>query len=721
MNQGTLLKGKLFFVGAFALFFAACGDSGGGKEALTPEEVGVATIEDLPNCSKTREGDSVLVGKDSLAYVCHGGKWVSAESTDGDSAKTGPASSSVKDSLQGSLASGVQTIDDLPNCSKNREGDSVLVVEKSQTYICRSGKWEEKKNLIDSVKTEDDLPACTKGHEGDSAYVSGEYAVYVCSGNVWKKDQSVIQVYKSADDMPNCLKKLVDVEAISTADSAIFLCDGERWQEMATTYASAEKLPNCTDNREGNQAFLLDTREKFQCAGKRWKSVEEWSDAPESSSTQSSSSKGSSASSSPVEYGALTDSRDGQTYKTVVIGSQTWMAENLNYDDGHGVCPMKESENCEKYGRLYSFTEGDSSSKSDICPTGWRMPDSLDYAELIAYVSKNNGGEPVGVSLKATTGWVSAGETIIIEGDGTAHGSVDSTRVGASRGTDRFGFAALPAGSCWGKQCYVGDDTRFIFSTPWYGNGSYKLAFDKDSLIYDKDGGFGYISVRCLKGEASSSTVSSTSSSSNESSSGSAFGTLTDSRDGQTYKTVTIGTQTWMAENLNYETTNSYCYNDTATYCDKYGRLYTWAAAMDSVGSWSTNGKGCGYGKTCSPSYPVRGVCPSGWHLPSQAEWEALFTAVGGQSTAGQKLKSMSGWSSSGNGMDAFGFSALPTGFRDSEGNYFKNDGDFTTFCSSTENDSYNAYFVVLSYNGDDAFLYNDYKYYGFSVRCLKN
>ena len=101
--------------------------------------------------------------------------------------------------------------------------------------------------------------------------------------------------------------------------------------------------------------------------------------------------------------------------------------------------------------------------------------------------------------------------------------------------------------------------------------------------------------------------------------------TLTDSRDGQTYKTVTIGTQTWMAENLNYETANSYCYKDSAKYCAKYGRLYTWAAAMDSAGAWSSNGKGCGDGTTCSPTYPLRGVCPSGWHLPTVDE----FTTYG--------------------------------------------------------------------------------------------
>ena len=145
---------------------------------------------------------------------------------------------------------------------------------------------------------------------------------------------------------------------------------------------------------------------------------------------------------------------------------------------------------------------------------------------------------------------------------------------------------------------------------------------------------------------------------------------MTDERDGQTYKTVTIGTQTWMAENLNYETAKSYCYGDNVTNCAKYGRLYTWAAAMDSAGTWTTNGLSCGYSKTCLPTYPVRGVCPEGWHLPTQMEWNTLFTAVGGQSTAGLKLKSSPGWNSRGNGTDAFGFSALPAGDRSYNGNY---------------------------------------------------
>ena len=196
-------------------------------------------------------------------------------------------------------------------------------------------------------------------------------------------------------------------------------------------------------------------------------------------------------------------------------------------------------------------------------------------------------------------------------------------------------------------------------------------------------------------------------------------GTMTDSRDGRTYKTVTIGSQTWMAENINYETDSSFCYGDTLANCTKYGRLYTWAAAMDSVGIWSTNGKGCGYGTTCSPTYPVRGVCPEGWHLPTKAEFKTLFTAVDGQSTADKVLKSTSGWNSSGNGTDAFAFSALPAGYRNYYGEYFY-EGDNAYFWSSTEDDSKFAYNMYLYYDDGNAYMYN-YKYYGFSVRCLKD
>jgi uncharacterized protein (TIGR02145 family) len=184
-----------------------------------------------------------------------------------------------------------------------------------------------------------------------------------------------------------------------------------------------------------------------------------------------------------------------------------------------------------------------------------------------------------------------------------------------------------------------------------------------------------------------------------------------------------------MAQNLNYKTANSYCYNDKDSNCSKYGRLYTWAAAMDSAGKWSLDGSGCGYGldKRCAPRYPVQGVCPVGWHLPSVSEWNTLLTGypVGGEVTAGKVLKSTSGWISSGNGTDAYSFSALPAGIRfptvvrgvyDLEGNY-------AYFWSSTEFGDSHAYYMYLFYSSDGAELLDTdvFKNDAISVRCLKN
>ena len=244
---------------------------------------------------------------------------------------------------------------------------------------------------------------------------------------------------------------------------------------------------------------------------------------------------------------------------------------------------------------------------------------------------------------------------------------------------------------------------------------------------------------------SSSSVKSSSSSSVKQSSSSVGFidpddvvvtGTMTDSRDNKVYKTVTIGTQTWMAENLNYAYTSvpykfdskcgsytsdstSWCYDDDPSNCDKYGRLYTWAASMDSIGTWSTNGIGCGYGSTCSPTYPVRGICPTGWHMPTKAEFETLFTAVGGSFQAAKRLKSTSGWEAAGKAIDAYGFSALPAGARDNKG-AFSSPGLYASFWSATEFRDY-AYNIFLY--GNDEFAYLKYvdKYLGLSVRCIKD
>lgn len=144
------------------------------------------------------------------------------------------------------------------------------------------------------------------------------------------------------------------------------------------------------------------------------------------------------------------------------------------------------------------------------------------------------------------------------------------------------------------------------------------------------------------------------------------MGTMTDSRDGKKYKTVKIGKQVWMAENLNYAylqptstvDSSSWCYNDSAVYCEKYGRIYTWAAAMDSAGEFSTNGQGCGFGVICSPDYPVRGVCPEGWHLPELAEIKTLYKVA--KTPSNLKMRGFEEHTTFENATNATGFSAIP-------------------------------------------------------------
>jgi uncharacterized protein (TIGR02145 family) len=171
-------------------------------------------------------------------------------------------------------------------------------------------------------------------------------------------------------------------------------------------------------------------------------------------------------------------------------------------------------------------------------------------------------------------------------------------------------------------------------------------------------------------------------------------GTFTDPRDSQTYRTVKMPDgKIWMAQNLNYITSDSWCYGNDPANGKKYGRLYTWGAAIKA--------------------------CPSGWHLPSREEWDNLLEAVG--SNAGKKLKSKSGWNSGGNGTDDYGFSALPGGRRNNFDGSFNTAGGHGFWWSATERGSSYAYIRLMYYNYDSVDEDYNYKVYGFSVRCLRD
>jgi uncharacterized protein (TIGR02145 family) len=172
-------------------------------------------------------------------------------------------------------------------------------------------------------------------------------------------------------------------------------------------------------------------------------------------------------------------------------------------------------------------------------------------------------------------------------------------------------------------------------------------------------------------------------------------GTFTDPRDGQTYRTVKIGNQTWMAENLKFYAEGSVCFGEGShvrgldeetreprrvilsdieiqANCVRYGRLYNWATAMELPSTCNNN--------VCASQVQTphhQGICPAGWHIPSGAEWEALVNHAGGSSVAGVRLRSREGWHIDSYyipGTDDYGFSALPGGIGHG---YDGLDGDF--------------------------------------------
>lgn len=221
---------------------------------------------------------------------------------------------------------------------------------------------------------------------------------------------------------------------------------------------------------------------------------------------------------------------------------------------------------------------------------------------------------------------------------------------------------------------------------------------------------------------------------------------ITDNRDGQVYKTVTIGNQTWMAENLNYAYTGvkylsgefaihssdstSWCYDDNPKNCDRYGRLYTWSAAIDSVAlaKDTTNPQICGYGKVCSLPSPFRGICPESWHLPTKAEWEALINSVGGFDLAVSALLSTSSWCGGVNGSNTYGFSVLPSGhYLGNSYGLFELSCYFAEFWTTDEydgeccNDGFYSYFLRFYPYLNITSLGAGNKDYGYSIRCVKD
>jgi uncharacterized protein (TIGR02145 family) len=376
--------------------------------------------------------------------------------------------------------------------------------------------------------------------------------------------------------------------------------------------------------------------------------------------------------------GHFTDARDGEIYKTVKIGTQTWLAENLRYyAEG-----SKSRDPC----RFYDWK-----TAMKACPKGWHLPSRKEWAILLDFVG---GNKIAGKKLKARNGW-----------DRYA-GFYEN-----GNGTDDYGFSAMPYGYVDSDGSFqgVGEIGCWWLKDKDEDKDEYTNIRNDSDTCYDYSGCYEkpYLcTVRCVQDDAdyeakvkseaekvvAKAKAETEAAAELEAIRKAKGGIFTDARDGKTYKTIMIGTQMWLAENLNYDAEGSKCYDNDPDNGQKYGRLYDWETAKTA--------------------------CPSGWHLPSNAEWQELMDFTG---YAGKKLKARNGWDKDGNGSDEFGFSAMPGGEGNSDSGFY-NVGRCGKWWSATENENFHAYGRSMDYNDECASStsYSD-KTTLLSVRCIQD
>lgn len=215
------------------------------------------------------------------------------------------------------------------------------------------------------------------------------------------------------------------------------------------------------------------------------------------------------------------------------------------------------------------------------------------------------------------------------------------------------------------------------------------------------------------------------------------YGKLVDERDGQIYRTVKIGKQIWMAENLNYADSINYpsmlgrnwCKDDDPSNCETYGRFYSWSASIDSI-YWNKQGYECGfydyYNKydessfieNCSLPPKIQGICPDGWRLTTKEDWNDLYTLIG-ENVKALQAKGFEKWSSA---TDKYGFSILPTGLHLESYFAFSNDSPYAFFWTSTDHGKNGAEYCIV----ENTWIATSSKesldkVNGLSVRCVKD
>ena len=400
----------------------------------------------LRGCTALRQ-DTVGNGSDNEWHICDAKGWRNATNIEKDTATWGPGS------FGGEVRAG-------------QINTSIYYIYEANNKVWRTATTLEK-DTYDYTNNKD----WSAGADGEIKKGSVTDSIYVYDATAWRIADDIEKV------LGGCVATIAD--SVGKVGSTYYICTPRKWV-VATVLQYDTYKKSCTEfgqivhgNVNQNYAYF--------CYGEYWKLF---------------------YGNETKVYGKLVDDRDGKIYRTIEIGEQIWMAENLNYSGGiessdlEGWCYNNEPENCEKYGRLYASTYNLSVSVSDLygsyeeyesdltcslypanaqgfCPNGWRLPNVEDWEELYAFAE----GDYSSIQAKGFDNWYNA--------------------------TDKYGFSALPAGSKYVNESFfysLGEIGAFItypetttdVGSDWWSLGE-RCQFHINSAL-----GNGY-SVRCIK------------------------------------------------------------------------------------------------------------------------------------------------------------------------------------------------------------------------------
>lgn len=619
----------------------------------------------LPICDEqsVNDLDYFYVADKGVNYICDGTQWIKDRGKKCTWSDMGE-NRYYKDTLF-ACKNGVWTparIEDTDlKCTSDMAGDVYDL--NGIRYVCNRERWAE---ITDIEKA---IGICSPKNlfATDTVYDRGSARLYVCRESGWIIPRSVEDLAGKCDSTK--LYEIVDYKEYRYAcreyGSWITLSNAEK--EYGICHPGIHGKMDTTEN---NSVVVCDS------TGWRIATAKDL-------------------------YGACEPSRN---YEVVDVGSYKyacrttgeWTSLSIT-ESAIGVC------NPEKEGVIDTSVEY-LSTKYYICDNGvWRIAGMVDYIGECTAANKGSIGIYGVTPYLCDSSWRTATQdeypcTENLEGEVNRFGSKD------------YGCVNLTWRELTSKEK--------IFGLCW-GRNLDEKASQGDSVFFCRTNGWTYINPDVD------------------------YGRFTDSRDGQVYETVNICSeaktdcQTWMAQNLNYaykgvkynhfgstSDSSSWCIDNEISNCDKFGRLYTWGTVMDSAAQFSENaGTRCGNRGACTPNSPHRGICPEGWHVPTKEEFSTLYNNVGGITYAGRWLKSTSGWVGrfgSGNGRDKYGFTLIFVGYRDDKEFHVADVSSRLWTASESENGSWAwSYHFDIQVSKPNAS--NDNKYYGQSLRCVKD